>query len=384
MLNEQLEIDFQQTAEQPAKKKKVAIISFRHKIKLDQRSNVSLDHIFLEKYLTHFLGYDTYFVSPINKGDKNLPVNYINSSSVNINDFDELFVYATNSNFVAGCVPNFSSESVRQVIDFNGPINVVIIDKLMPLYNYAKIFEDRPYLKFADPKFKLLPDDAVKFANKDYRVWYTGKDYNYYINEFKMNGLRYYLRLENFAETIFPSIFIFMNKDIPLEKKEKKYDIAYYGIPRGSARQKKLVHYFNGEEKLTKLVIGFQKDYFKNATFLKWMTLRELYSKVQECKASLVIGDPKTDQYITHRFFESVKCGVLSFIDVEYDPDREFYKDEYLASLMYVSCIEDIYKVFDLCAQDETLYQKIVDLQFKELDKWSSYIIKDSNENFKF
>lgn len=362
---------------------KAAIQSIKHKIKLDQRSNVSLDHIFLEKYLKHVMGYATYYVSPFNSRDKNLPENYLDANITDINEFDEMFLFASSMNFIAGFVPKFVTKTIQNMLKFKGPINIVLIDKLMPLYNYLQIFYDRRrYMKFEDPEFKFTEEDIEKFANLNYRVYYAGLDYDSYKTNAIHPGSKYAITIDKCVHSFLPSAFIFMNKHIELEQKEKLYDICYFGIPRDSYRQKRITNFFNTDQ-LTKLIIGFSREDLPLTTSTRSMKLKELYSKMQECRASLILGNShfNENQLLSHRFFESIKCGIISFIDIQYDPNKNLIHDEELKSTLYIETKEQIVEVLNKCKQDPEFEKRLIAKQFKELEKWNHYIHKDVSFN---
>lgn len=360
--------------------KNVAIQSLKHKIKLDFRSNVSLDHIYLEKYLKYVKGYNPYFVSPKNKGDKNLPENYLDASDTDITQFDEMFVFASTANFVAGVVHPFTTNTLTNMLKFKGPINVVIIDLIMPMYNYFEVFKNRKYLNFLDKSFSYTDEDIEAFSKLNFQVWYCGLDYSKFLARFRAKKYKYYLDIPNQVEFYPASPFTFANKNIERHNFEKSFDLVYYGIPKTDYRQRKVAKYFDNPD-MKKRIIGYERA-FENTECEKSMKLDRLYLEVQRAKASIVLCDDYPDNFVSHRFFENIKCGILNFIDIDYDIDKKFYQDEWLKEHMYVENSGDILRVLDLVKRHPEAYDIIIKKQDREMQRHcNGFIIKEIIED---
>jgi hypothetical protein len=121
---------------------------------------------------------------------------------------------------------------------------------------------------------------------------------------------------------------------------------------------------------LKKRVIGFDENklLLQNTQYVPYAAPDPLASLVQQAVGSIVIGDPShNNNIITARFYENILFDVCSFIDLEYDPERKLYKDDYLKKFMYVADGHELAKKISLIKRDEQLFKAILIKQKNEL-----------------
>ena len=147
---------------------------------------------------------------------------------------------------------------------------------------------------------------------------------------------------------------------------EIEYDICYYGDNRGTYRNNKVKSYFN-TDKIKSLLIGVDLEMFNN-TFLKKVKHTELPNLVMKSHSSLVVGDAEHENaFITMRFYENIIFKVVSFIDINYDKNKELFKNQILKDFNYITSKEDLITKLDKIKNDPEFKKQIILLQIEEL-----------------
>lgn len=99
------------------------------------------------------------------------------------------------------------------------------------------------------------------------------------------------------------------------------------------------------------------------------MKTDDLYTKLDECIASIVIGDKAhNNSFITFRYYENIIKGLLSFIYLDYDTDKKLYKSELLKKYMYFKDGKDLNTKLNIILKDENLWKQILEEQLKEIN----------------
>jgi hypothetical protein len=182
-------------------------------------------------------------------------------------------------------------------------------------------------------------------------------------------------------------VFYFPFEKIPLLKEgvespsslledDRDIDILYVGGFRGGSRAKKMVEYFYGlPDDISIMVRGtidakdFQKlpvSSLRPPIFGTKVSYSDLFRVLSGSKAVICIGDPMYHGAgISTRVYEAIASGQVTFIDVEYDPNRFVYRNPTLRDFCYVSGRKDLVEKVRIL-KDGDLRSKISDLQKKD------------------
>lgn len=354
--------------------KKVAITSVSLRILLDESSARSICYKYLEQYLKNEKGYEVDFVSKKIKHEESIE-NYKHCFDMdNFDEYDEIYLYTSQHNFFGGVVFDFTTNILEKLLKYKGKINLVLSDLNIPHFNFVeKLYNKRDKLKLTYP-VTFTEQDVETFKNLNYEYLFFSLDVDVWTKYMRSKTPSYFIDVQTEKYEIYPiEAIIFANRKIEIKSDvEKKYDICYYGANRQGDRQKKLKKYFEKDQKLHKLFVGLDFFEFPNSEMFGAMKLNELYSTIQQSYSSIVIGESMSF-HLSYRFFENIKNGLVSFVDIGYDPNKTLYKDQWLKDNMYVSSIEEIYPILDRVKKDKDFREMILQKQFDELKVFDKY-----------
>jgi len=357
--------------------KKVGIISPCRRIVLNKKNIRSLESIYIYNYLKHIKKYDVYYISKKLKTENDLNY-YLDIENTNLNDFDEIYYHNAQINMFGGEMIEGAFVLIKKLLDYKKPIYSIITDPKILLYNVIEyLFERKEYFKEKNIELYNLilenfkEEDINKFKNLNFSSAFCGQDYNLFkkiikeksnkhtiIPEKAINFPLFEFMAINFDQKIKPNLYIH----------DKIYDICYFGNKRIGDRHKKLKKYFNNN--LKKIIYGF-KDSFKNCTYKPYINNELLYDELQKSFSSIIIGDKEHDNnFITARFFETIRAGIVGFIDIQYDGQKKLISNEFLRNFLYVDSSYDLKIKIERLKNDQELYSKIINYQYKELEKW--------------
>lgn len=345
---------------------KALIMRLTQRISIESGGHTSVESLMFREYLLHREGFDeVYFCDKIVRNNAD---NYLDIFKTNLNDYDVVYLMNSPANFFGGVIKQDCLEKFKKISEYNGKLLYVLND---------------PKLYFVDVVKKAMEKKLVSeqlYNNfleriKKMRVIFTGSNYElykrYFINRSNFFDLEFEKNIPLFEFTFINYNF---NKNVLSFNTEKNIDLVYYGDTRGGYRDKKLKQYFDNDILTTK-TIGLKQD-FKNNIKLDKVRNDLLSNEMQSCYGSLVIGDKEhNDNWITYRFFEGILAKIIIFIDIEYDPHKRYLDNPILKKLCYVSGPDDI-KVKLQWIKENNYYEKVIELQTKELDKYNYLKIK--------
>lgn len=340
--------------------KKIALLSPITRINISGDSIRSLEIIFLKKYLEE-QGHQVYYIS---KKLKETDSNYINIFSIDtLNDYDEIYIHNFNLNFFGGLVSDFTIKYLRLISKFNGKVNYYITDPKLKYSNIAKEILKRKNTKFqidiSKEELEIISNE-IKFQELRIDALFTGYNYE------PIYGLDFYnVKKYNVFEKIAQSN-IFIDQIDLFSNNEITHDICYYGDNRCTHRNNKIKKYFNCAE-LKTMTIGCDLE-LENNDFIKKVNHSLLKNIVQKNLASLVIGDKEHENaFVTMRFYENIKFDVVSFIDIDYDNNKNLFKNQTLKDFNYISSKNELIDKINKLKYNKDFRNTIINLQKQEL-----------------
>lgn len=363
---------------------KAAIITLNGRITLGQHNIRSIDIAALSKFIHHKFDYtEVDFVSTTKKRmkpDDPEAVNYYKDSQVtSLLDYEHIYVYNSTANFIGGSIQPHTVKQLKEIASHKGRLFYIQTDPQLHLVDLATVIFDALQkgrkLTFAND-LRLTSADVEKIKQQSWTVLYNGKNTDNYLNFYlkkiatnhrcKISGFEYV----DFFERLYATVPMELSEDRPLDKRD--YDLVYYGNWRPE-RAKAFKKYFvnNG---LRNYLLGIKPSHLKDivvhdTVFNDYVNHSLLGNEINKAIASVVIGDPThgDSEVKTARFFENIKCRVVSFIDVQYDPKRVLYRNELLKSHLYVKDGKELAQKLHKIKERKGLFERIIDLQLNEL-----------------
>ena len=171
--------------------------------------------------------------------------------------------------------------------------------------------------------------------------------------------------------------FILENADF---NENPEFDLIYGGGFRSGGRERDMIKYLFGypddvsvrvfgnislDNFDKKKVDGLRAPDFNSKSYDYFTYCNEL----NKSKSIMIIGDGKDKTYnkAAARVFESVRMGLVLFIDESLDPKKTVFSNDELKSFCYVNSREDVIDRLNKL-KDDSFRKYIVDLERKDLD----------------
>lgn len=363
---------------------KAAIITLNGRITLGQHNIRSIDLASLKAFVAKRMNYNQVdFVSTTKKrlksDDPEAVSYYKDASNTSLLLYDDIYVYNSTANFIGGTVQSHTIKQLKEISLHMGRLFYIQTDPQLHLVNLATVIYDAVQrgrsLTFAND-LRLSYEDVARIKLLSWTVLYNGKNSENYLRFYtKKISSNHRCTISNFEyvdyfEKLYATVPMLLSEDRPLRSRE--YDLVYYGNWRPE-RAKAFKKYFvnNG---LKNYLIGVKPNHLKDivmhdTNFNDYVNHSLLGNEINRAIASVVIGDPThgDTEVKTARFFENIKCRVVSFIDVQYDPKRVLYKNELLKSHLYVKDGRELAQKLNKIKERNGLFERIIDLQLNEL-----------------
>lgn len=306
--------------------------------------------------------------------------------------YDEVYLYNSNPNFYGG-VPDISTlEAYYKFSKVTGKVFYVLADPKMICTNKGETFfnrltsfinrnKDKEYndlitAEIMSAAYKITPtviDECSKRFNS-MTVLSTGVDYLYVYNHSKDPNILN-LPCEMIDLIKFESAAFFKDrlKDTNYRFDTKVFDLVYFGNNRNSGRNNLISKYFDNPE-FKSIIIGFDPNKYLNLKnlssmeYIDYLAKDKLYDFIEDkCLATLVLGDTICNGHaLSLRFAESLLLKCVGFISIEYDPNKEMIKSEFLKDFIYVSSSEELSSKLNRIKQDKSLYEKLILAELEE------------------
>lgn len=279
-------------------------------------------------------------------------------------DITEIKKYNINSiilqlapaNFFGGQYSDYSVECVKALADLwksnKVKFNILPTDPRIKPLNPAIIFYERfniceEYIKTWD---EIILNSIYLFPGKDLNKFFNMDNK---FNTYKLNWFAYIFKKG--VNTYDYST-------------DKDYDVIYYGDKRGSYRNNKIKKFMPFSTK--NLLLGYKEPKISWADYKTKVKHSELFSVLNKCKVSLVIGDKEhEDNVATFRFFEALASSAIAAIDIDYDPNKQLIKNNTLRNILYVDSKNQVANLAKLYTENQSLAEEIIDLQKLELQR---------------
>lgn len=379
--------------------KKAAIVCLGTRISLSSNNVRSVDLIYMRDYLLNVLKRDQVdFISRKSKKETDLDY-FKDTKEVDFNDYNEIYIYNSTFNPFGGLFKSEALDTFEKLYNYNGELFWFLVDPKMPPMDFAKFLKNRDknneYIFGCDVaennKRYISPEIVDNWTDKVWKkmkVAYGGIDYDRYIKiwngSLKDKAKGSYKELNEDTEWFNFWIFEYyaVNEDLELklknyEKIENPYDLVYFGNNRQNERNKVIKKFYDIPE-FKKFCIGFDPN-LSNTDVEKYVKHDELFRLLGEkCLATLVVGDNlHNGNERTPRFFEAMLLDIVAFINLDFDPEKNYVKNEFLKDFIYVSSKEELKNKIEQIKNNPELYKKIVDLERQEILTQFNYMKKE-------
>lgn len=221
--------------------KNVLLISLNQRIYLNRETVRSNEAYFLIKYLTKELGYNvechTYKIKELK--DLDWVHNY--TTKLDYNDYDEVYIHLSPMNFFGGDVKPHTLQCLYSLLEYKGVIKLLLTAANILHYNLVEKLYNNTSVKFKEEN-KLKHEDIEKFNNLNFKVLFTGYNYDLFLNKIQNTLKRKYSINFNKYDYEYLDLFKYIFKNnrnpqvIPENKMnmEFKHRLVYYGANRNS------------------------------------------------------------------------------------------------------------------------------------------------------
>lgn len=366
---------------------KAAIITLNGRITLGQHNIRSIDIAALKAFVASRTEYRVIdYVSTTKKrlkeGDPESVSYFKDSSATSLLEYDDIYIYNSTANFIGGAIQSHTVRQIKEISRHKGRLFYVQTDPQLHLVNLAFIIynavEGGRKLTFPNEQ-RLSKEDVERFSQQKWTVLYNGRNYEKYTPFYhrKVSTRDRCLIIGFEYVDYFEKLYASLSLNLPNSRSisDREFDLVYYGNWRPE-RAKTFKKYFldNG---LKNYFIGIKDTQLPNAPFLDvefcdYIDHSLLGNEVNRAIASVVIGDPThgETQVKTARFFENIKSKVVSFIDLQYDPQRTLYRNNLLRDHLYVNDGLQVAQKLQKIKQREGMFERILELQLQELEPY--------------
>lgn len=338
---------------------KVALLKIGARISNGDLKKMSstLSEVLATKKLLTKIGCDIDIYSKNPKNEDGIYDLEIYHDLVNDRGYDALVVVNGSMPMYGGIDGGDDIYNHKIIAAFKGPIIYMLYDPYLGLKDMSA--------NIAKKEIYAHHSDSIKHNNT--KLHYITQCRNTSgINELGQKSITYF-PLEQFP-LFMPEIY-----DVPSNREHNKIDLAYCGSFRGGRRQKDMIHFFFDTGLKTELTGNIKLQQFNQnwisgktpPTINKPLKQAEVAEYMGDVLASVVIADPIYKQHydIAQRAYENLIYGVVNFIDLTVDPNREFYEDEFMKDYMYIATRQSLVQKINEIKNDKALYDKIISKQ---------------------
>lgn len=369
--------------------KRAAIVGYNTRLTLSSKHIRSTGIAYMREYILDVLNRDECDILSIPHDEDRGRSYYkdirdFESGKLDINYYDEIFIYNSQMNVFGGAFPLPSIPTMMALIKYKGDIWYMLTDPSMPPINVSLIVKQK--LKFCDvpghakmmdgSKKPVTDQNIIDFTHNVYertRVAFCGLDYKKYYdlyNPSKRLDTRKILDTDwaYFGQHEYYTARDFI--DIKLQTPEKEsdsFDFIYCGNKRSS--RDKLLRAVASFKDINLATVGYGDSISgDNVTNYEYMSHSDMFDFINKrAYSTIVMGDIlHNNNIITPRFYESMLLNVVAFIWHQYDSEKKFVENEELKDFIYVSSVEELHDKILKVKSDKDLYKKIVDLEREE------------------
>lgn len=370
--------------------KKAAIVGYNTRLTLSSKHVRSTGIAYMREYILNVLHRDVCDILSIPHDEDRDRAYYkdirdFESGKLDINYYDEVFIYNSQVNVYGGVFPVPSIPTMLSLISFKGDIWYMLTDPSMPPTNAMLLVQQKfkycdvpDHVKMIDKTLKKVTqkdiDDFTKNVYEKTKVAFCGLDYKKYYDGYNPDK-----RVD--SRKIFDTDWAYFGQheyyatreflDLKLQtpnKSEDAFDFVYCGNHRAS--RDNVLNEIVAHKDLKCAIVGYG-DYISgdNVTSFTYMPHEEMFKFINSnAYATIVMGDNlHNNNIITPRFYESMLLNVVAFIWHKYDVDKKFVKNEELKNFIYVDSIDEFHDKLLKIKNDKDLFNKLVALERKEV-----------------
>lgn len=276
------------------------------------------------------------------------------------NNYDKLIIMSGNVNFYGGVENTLQILNYKIINNFKGQLYYFLVDVNLFLKQIYKNVINRSWgSKYTEKDLNIVRDDIV----------YISQPYDIDAVWDKINKID--IKIKNVIH--FPlQKWILMRNRLQFND-NKTIDLIYGGANRPSRIKKILQFYFDQNDLHVQIFGNFKVD--KNKTknlkepiFSKSVKFTQFMDKMSSANSTLILGDKwYQGKNITLRVYQSILANVVTFIDVQFDPQKRIYKNKYLQQFLYVKDKAELNQKIKYI-KDNNLIKKICDLQYIDVN----------------
>lgn len=387
--------------------KKAAIVSLGARISLDSNNVRSVDLKYMRIYLEKVYGRSVDFVSKLTSKDRGHRSYFKNIVDVDLNDYDEVWIYNFPIHTIGGEYDITAIYTFEKLCDFRGRVYYFMIDPKLPCKNYGENLKYKMSLHGGkiNTTAGWYSVDSGKIEKYIEDIWpriviaFDGLDYDRYKEVYhkifdkriaKENKTSHILKINFEADwcQLLLAEFYSVNEKLDMKLKsydfsDKKYDLVYFGNKRQDPKRNRVLKSLYDDEDFEVLCIGFDPEFKKSKySVLDYVEHDRLFPLIGKSLVSIVICDELHSGNIKSvRYFESMLLDSVALIHSIFDPDRLYIKNKELADFVYIDTVEDVKDRVRRLREDRGLYDRIIELERKEImDEYSKYIVDGIEE----
>jgi hypothetical protein len=302
--------------------------------------------------------------------DKDQPIPELNIFEISkhydkiSNDYDALVVLNGNINFYGGVETPDQIMNLHIVNNFKGKVFYIFIDTILPLKNVWESIKKKPWgSKYQEKDMNITRSDIIYVT----MCYDTGAVYDIVKKTGIIPAKVAYFPFEKYA---------FFGERLP-EIGTKTLDLTYGANSFRNKREKKFVKYYFGlpedinvsfygkmktEDFNPKLIAGKRQPIFEGP-----VKFNENLIEMNKAICTLNISDTFNEgRQLNPRVYETVLANVVSFMDIDYDPQKRAFKNEKLQKFLYVKTQADLVHRIRILRENPKAMKEILDLQFED------------------
>lgn len=295
---------------------------------------------------------------------KGLNIRDIDSQDNIFGNYNALVVLNGNVNFYGGAEVPEQLLNYKIINNFYGPIFYIFIDTVLPLKNIWKSVQNKDWKDKYNKKDILITRDDITYVTMCY-------DTNAVFEITKKTGINpknvVYFPFEKYA---------FFGERLHY-RKSKSVDLIYGANSFRSKREKKFVKYYFGlpndisVEFYGKMKV---KDFNTNKIIGKRFPLfnppvkyDENLTEMSKSISTLNISDTFNEgRQLNPRIYETVLANVVSFMDIDYDPQKKAFKHPSLQKFLYVNNQQELIDRIRILKEKPNVMNEIINLQYED------------------
>ena len=311
-----------------------------------------------------------YSIDKVSTGLFDDPLPYY--ETVNDQGYDALIVLNGNVTYFGGEDRPHETKKLIILNEFVGKVFYIIGDFNLILKNNEKSLLAKPWVgDYYGHKLATDRDDIIYISQ--------GKNTELLFNNINKSSSKSTVHVKEVR--YFPiEKFPWFAMDYGKFNEEPEFDLIYGGNFRGGSREADMIKFLYGYPNDIKVrVFGAISEHQFNKKKVGDLRAPEFNSKsydyltyckeLNKSKSIIIIGDGRDKLYnkTAARVFESVRMGLVLFIDKSLDPDKTVFENEELKTFCYVNSREDVISRLNQL-KDMEFRRKIVALERQDLD----------------